>query len=360
MAYEIISENEKQNKLGRTVLALLFFATTTFFVPLFGIPLVILTFLLLSVSTPATKKLVKFAGILCACGIILYLSVVFMGIVVGRIPLLLVFSLFLPYVVAPLLIILAFIMQLLHKPAYGRVSILAIVPFMIIFSLVNIRTYVVKASPYIYMPPALTNENIDVYKRCIEFVRKHDDLKDLVFYFGGVVSQREISSEPNKQFEYLARIDREEETALISKELARIMCPRFERYDDFVFFYKGNNKYIPLTEKEVWHAWPSGHGIVYSLNGSDPNQSQDPKLKIYKPFVKIYDNWYFSRALLMNGCEKQYFLLEPVSKTLIDHSLNLDDIDLNKLHRLFDADNEIVGKKATSVVTEKGSIGLNK
>ncbi len=241
---------------------------------------------------------------------------------------------FLPYVAAPILAIIVSAIQLRGKSISSGVTHIFLIAFMLVFFSINSRTYIIMASPYIYMPPALTNENLKVYKECVKYARDHEELKGLVFYMQGVVSESNVPSDPNTQeslWKALGQISKEPETAAIAKQLPAIMCPRFERYDDTVIFYKGNNPFIPIISKEIWHVWPSGHGVAYSLNGQDPNQSDDPILVKYKPFIRIRGNWYLSRGLLMSGNGRTYYSIPAISKTLIDRSFSINGIDPNKL-----------------------------
>jgi len=241
-----------------------------------------------------------------------------------------------PYVATPLLAIIASSIQLRGKISCGRATHIFLIIFILGFFLINARTYVIWALPYIYMPTALTNENVNVYKECIKYVKGHDELKDLVFYMQGVVSVRKVPSEAavNSSLKTLIQIENEPETTNISKKMVAIMCPRFERCNDVIIFYKGTNPFLPMTAKEIWHVWPSGHGVAYSLNGQDPNQSDDPILVKYRPYFRIHGNWYFSRGLLMTGNGRQYRLMGAISKTLIDRSLCVDNINPDDLDSL--------------------------
>jgi hypothetical protein len=176
------------------------------------------------------------------------------------------------------------------------------------------------------MPPALNNENLEVYKECIKYVKGHDELKNFIFKTWWL-DAREVPSDPNAKISFftnLKRISREPNTAIITGKIQKIMCSWFERSDDIVIFYKGNNPFIPMTAKEIWHVWPSGHGVAYSLNGQDPNQSNDSILVKYKPFIRIRCNWYFSRGLLMSGNGRTYDSIPAIS-------LSIDGIDPYKL-----------------------------
>jgi hypothetical protein len=298
-----------------------------FFVPMCGMPIILIILLLLSASNPQMKRLVKIAIVLFVFGAVGALAV--KGSSAG-----LVLLFFLPYIVAPLLAMIASSIQIFSKPAFNRFTHIFLLIFLFGFFLINVRTYVILSSPIFYMPPALTNENYGVYKECIKFVRKHDERKDLVFYMQGVISGRKEpnESEISSAMEDFRRIKKELETQNIAKQMRQIMCARFERCDDTVIFYKGSSWLIPITAKEIWHTWPSGHGVAYSLSGKDPNQSDDPILKEYKPFIRIQNNWYISRGLLMSSDGRQYHSIPPVFNALVDRSLSLESVDPNNLN----------------------------
>jgi hypothetical protein len=290
-----------------------------------GVPLILLIIGLHSVSTPQMKRPVKIAIILFVCGVLSVFAI--------RGPLGLIF-LFLPFILAPLIAVIVSVIQLRSKPPCGRAALIILIIFIVGFSVINARTFVILSSPYIYMPLALNKDNLKVYKECIKFVKNHDELKDLVFYMSGVVSGRKVpasKSEVTSTLETIKKVESEPETAAIAEQLKQIMCSRFERVDDIVIFYKGNQPFIPATEMEIWHIWPSGHGVAYSLSGRDPNQSDDPILVQYKPFIKIYGNWYFSRGLLMGGNGRMYHSIPAIPRTLIDYSLSIKGIDPNEL-----------------------------
>jgi hypothetical protein len=316
--------------LAKVIVVLFVCGLAGLFVPMCGAPLILVILLLLSASTPQMKRLVKVAIALFVGGALLG-GTLFSRVV--REPLLGLTFWFLPYVAAPILAIIVSAIQLRGKSISSGITHIFLIAFMLVFFLINSRTYIIMASPYIYMPPALTNENLKVYKECVEYVKNHEDLQNYIFKTGWL-DVRERPSEPNAQeslWKTLVQISREPETEVIRKQCIQIMCPWFERRDNIVIFYKGNNPFIPETAKEIWHIWPSGHGIAYSLNGQDPNQSDDPILVKYKPFVRIHGNWYLSRGLFTVGNGRNYTSISPISWMLIDRSLSLDGIDPNKL-----------------------------
>jgi hypothetical protein len=294
------------------------------FVPMCGVPLILIILLLLSASITQMKVLIKIAIVLFVCGALGALTV-------RKTPLWPII-LFFPYIAAPLLAIIASFIQSFNKFTSNRATHLFLLVFIFGFFLINLRTYVIVASPYAYMPSALTNENLSVYRECIKYVKNHEELKYIEYYMGLVKP-----SEPkaNKSImETTRQISNEPETVTIIRQLKQIMCPRFERRDSTIIFYKGSNPFIPKTTEELWHIWPSGHGVAYSLNGQNPNQSDDPILEKYKPFIRIHGNWYLSRGLLMTGNGRTYHSIPAISETLFDRSLYVDGIDPNELEKL--------------------------
>jgi hypothetical protein len=295
------------------------------FVPMCGVPLILIILLLLSASTTQMKMPIKIAIVLFVCGAI--------GALAARRTSMWPILLFFPYIAAPILAIVVSFIQSFDKSTRNRATHIFLLVFIFGFFLINLRTYVIMASPYIYIPPVFNSENFKVYKECTKYVKNHEEVKNYIFKTSRL-DVREIPHEPNAQKmirDTLIRISNEHETKNLKQQLKQVMCPWFERRDDIVIFYKGSNPFIPMTEKEIWHIWPSGHGVAYSLNGQDPNQSNDPVLGKYKPFIRIRGNWYLSRGLLMVGNGRNYTSISPISKTLIDRSLSLDGIDPNEL-----------------------------
>lgn len=301
------------------------------FVPLFGIPLMLFTLLLLSVATPKTKQLVKIAIVLFVLG-----AFTFPFAVRADVQPVVWVILFLPYIASPLLLLAVFAIQLFRKPPQGWVAIIIMSPFVLGCILLNARTYLISALPYIYMPPALSNENLKVYDECIKYVENHSELKNFIFKRRRL-DVRKRPYDPNVSQalgKVLLRISNEPETGVIANQIEQIMCNQFERVDDVILFYKGSGPFLPMTAKEIWHILPSGHGVAYSLNGQDPNQSNDPIIVKYKPFTRTSGNWYISRGLLMRGDGRTYSPMEAISSTLIDRSLKIGGIDPNELHKL--------------------------
>ena len=102
-------------------------------------------------------------------------------------------------------------------------------------------------------------------------------------------------------------------------------CVKVEKNSDIVLFYKVNS----IFQENPFLFY--GHGVAYSLNGEDPNKIESGTLKRHKPFIKISNNWYVSRRLLLGGPRAD--MLTSIPKALIDHSLKIDGIDPNELHK---------------------------
>jgi len=323
-----LSGNQKQRYkcLLKCILVLLFSGLSGLFIPMCGLPLIFTILLLYSASTARMKEILKIAIMLFAFGALSTLII--------RQTIIWPFTLSLPYVVVPSLAMVISLRQACDKSVSNRFTHIILFSFIFLFFIFNLRTYLVMASPYFYMPPALNNNNVKVFKECIEYIKNHEEFKNLVFNARGRTSDNNLPSDPNIReslYKKLRRISIEPKNASIANQIRNIMCSQFERYDDIVIFYKGNNPFIPMTAQEIWHVWPSGHGVAYSLNGRNPNQSNDPVLEKYKPFIKIRRNWYLSRDLLMIGNGRTYSSISPINKTLIDRSLLLKAIDLNEL-----------------------------
>jgi hypothetical protein len=100
------------------------------------------------------------------------------------------------------------------------------------------------------------------------------------------------------------------ELAAISESFRRVGCVRAEKNTSYVVFWPSLT-YILSTSP----------GVLYSLDGHNPNDSIDPRLTGKKPFMLIVGRWYTSKRLVccpfpLMGSEKW-----RLPESLIDHSL---------------------------------------
>jgi hypothetical protein len=114
-------------------------------------------------------------------------------------------------------------------------------------------------------------------------------------------------------------------------QLFRVRCVLFQRDNDFLLFYKMASSPELLDPGFRYVFVPTSAGVLYSLKGENPNEIDSEVLNDGKPFLKIVGNWYMSRHLILIGPRSD----KPVSipSSLIDHSLRVDRLDPNELHR---------------------------
>jgi len=192
---------------------------------------------------------------------------------------------------------------------------------------------------YIYTPPAITFENIPVYRECIKFAKNHNEDKTLVLGVGDRVVVDGVYymlSKGNSFERNRAKKAFSEQDILVMESLchrlSHVKCVQFQRDDDMLVFYKAANVF-PAT----------GAGVVYSLSGENPNEIDSEVLNANKPFVKIGGDWYMSKHLMLAGPRGDIHVSIPES--WIDHSLNTEGIAI---------ENEM------AVVPTKNCTGLNK
>jgi hypothetical protein len=193
--------------------------------------------------------------------------------------------------------------------------------------------------PYIYTPAALTPGDLAIYRECIRFLKEHNDEKQftcqIAFGIGadgaalrvghvytGRVSEMlaNTSVSVKKKLSILEKAKRRKDLELELKSLSNrlfnsnIKCARFHRDGDMVLFYKMQWDFT-LGLKGL-----TGPGVLYSLDGRNPNETDNVILNSYKPFIQIDDNWYMSRHLMLKGPR---FTLNHASmpESLFDHSL---------------------------------------
>lgn len=199
--------------------------------------------------------------------------------------------------------------------------------------------------PYIYTAPALDKQNLEVYGEMIDFVKDYNDLNSIeIDYFGDVFINNKayILNSPyhaTDALEKIITVDGVKRLSKITKDFKKIWCFRAFREFDFVFFISRSSSYRPRR-----------FGVVYSLEGRNPNDIDIETFKKYRlladmsmflggpndvdvntlkelPFIKIKEDWYTSRTLTLPP--KPLIITPPwPSASLIDHSLNINKNEL--------------------------------
>jgi len=174
-------------------------------------------------------------------------------------------------------------------------------------------------SPYIYTSPAITEKKLSVYKNCVNFFAKHDEYKSFEIYKWGEVwvdgSYVAFDIRKAEHADKAAEIFGEKDIVVmgkLSEQLCSIDYLNAERFNNFVLF------------KAFGCSWRfKSVGVLYSLDGENPNEVDSKFLKIKKPFIHLGGNWYASK----NNVTKSRLGPLP-ERSFIDHSLKIDGLDL--------------------------------
>lgn len=279
-----------------------------------------------------TKYYVRVALLSFACGWMFFV----LAPKSAHLPFMLCF-LFLSFMVAPILGIIASIISFKKKAFIGKLFLVFLIFLLLVVFFLHGRYFVISVAPYIYTPSAITRENLSAYKECIKFVKDHDTFKAIGLKRQGFLSIDGTNfiteTLPNYKDIIGAAFSGNEiiRSKNLAKQLARISSPKFRRCDDTVVFYKSANSFLPMAGRDLCHIFPAGQGVVYSLAGENPNEIDNEILNAAKPFIQISGNWYMSRNLILAGPRSDIPTSTP--KSLIDHSLKIDGIDPNELHK---------------------------
>lgn len=136
---------------------------------------------------------------------------------------------------------------------------------------------------HFYTPPALSPEKAAVYADFIRLVKAHPEYRR--FHLDQSGPSKIVISEMlrgNKGFSAY-EVD---ELERISREFKRINCLSADKYGSYVVFMPGPNYILPTSP-----------GLLYSLDGWNPNDVDDPFFNSRKPFIMIKDRWYTSKRL---------------------------------------------------------------
>lgn len=208
--------------------------------------------------------------------------------------------------------IIYYIISYSNRSFIGRCSAIASVIFLFIPLVIAFAFILSLALPCIYTPGAITSEKLHLFERCIKIMKEHDEHLNLVWdtATGHIFVPINGGEEPCFSDDEIA------ETQNISKYLNKLNCYIVERKNNVVLFRIRTNYILPDSP-----------GVIYSLNGQNPNEIDNELMNKYKPFIRILGNWYMSRKLInRNWRDLKY----PIPKSIFDHSLQTKNVDLSR------------------------------
>ncbi len=209
----------------------------------------------------------------------------------------------------------------------GRISILV---FIVLFMMM-LPEWLSRTLPYVYTPPALTSDRLLTYNKCIQFVKEHDEYKDITLFRRGWVSDmNKISFSVGRglfghrsNIQGFSRDEFSEMEALfrqLSREFSSSKIHKTQRDGNMLLFYNNANSILPVPP-----------GVLYSLDGENPNTIDSEVLNASKPFIRISGHWYMSRRLVLAGLGPTHRSIYT-PKSIIDHSLRIEGLNLDKPH----------------------------
>jgi hypothetical protein len=177
------------------------------------------------------------------------------------------------------------------------------------------RLFIQKGFEHIYTPPALTQEKVIVYSSFIRFIESHPEYSRVHLSMWGYPSAT-IHDSKRKQINFSR--DEDDELNKISQGFREVGCMRAEKYSSYVAFISKRNYIMPTRP-----------GVLYSLDGSNPNSIDDEFSNANIPFIQIREKWYMSR-LLVTPLFRKIDNKVPLPKSYIDHSLQYPNPELER------------------------------
>ena len=263
------------------------------------------------------KKEIRSVDLMIAAQVSLLIGILFLGIFIFfRHLFLLLTSLLFLTLLAPLLAIFSYAITL-RVQSSKKLRSIVLICILSVPLLVWTMKIISFTLPYLYTPPAITRDNYKFYSHCIAFVKSQNEHKDIrVSWRGDYVKDGSYfpAIDPNSMdIKNDFSEDEISEMLLLTKEMKKFGCFRFERNMDIILFYKRRNRILPTRP-----------GVAFSINGVNPNDVDSEILNEHKPFLKIHNGWYMSRHLVYGGIRGD--MKTSLPKSLIDHSLRKDGL----------------------------------
>ena len=137
-----------------------------------------------------------------------------------------------------------------------------------------------------YTPPALNSENLPVYSKFVTLAASHPEYKQVRVTYHGYPKVETYDSMLESAYPSTNVESIWDELHEIASEMRRVDCILAEKDGNYVAF-------VP----DETHILPRIPGVLYSLDGTNPNEVDDEFLNGKKPLVPIKDDWYMSRQL---------------------------------------------------------------
>jgi hypothetical protein len=165
---------------------------------------------------------------------------------------------------------------------------------------------------HVYIPPALNKEKMAVYSKFVKLVEAYPEYNEVFLNSWGTFRYDPVELSPDTSDSSMGFERKKYSSAYtydISRGFKQVGCVRAEKYGSYVVFIPKRNYILPTSP-----------GVLYSLDGRNPNEIDDEFLNNKKPFELIKDRWYMSKQLVTSPYRK-IDSNPPLPKSLIDHSL---------------------------------------
>lgn len=176
--------------------------------------------------------------------------------------------------------------------------------------------------PYLYTPPALSEQKIQVYEKVVTFVKKHKiGEKNIVLSYPVIewngYSYYVFMDKEVKKLQPLFSLNDIQQIKALTPILSDVYCDHVEIESNMIMFYSRWRFILPPPA-----------GVLYSLKGTNPNVVGGPIVAKMRPYYRITGKWYASRKLIYRFRRGFHFgSVEPIPKSLVDLTLSTHWLD---------------------------------
>lgn len=197
------------------------------------------------------------------------------------------------------------------KSLMKRLLKYCLVMISILFSIL----FVMLVPRYLYTPPAMEEGKTKGYLNIVKFI------KDLKSNSGSISFSKNIEDTfVTIDHEIFFHKEKELRDRLGEKRFSKFRRLLTILDDTGINSVSFDNNFVAFSKKHFIFESP---GVLFSINGKDPNIIEpENRFFIYKPFEKIYGDWYLSRRLHQR-LGTRYGYKYPVPYSIFDNSLEI-------------------------------------
>jgi len=165
---------------------------------------------------------------------------------------------------------------------------------------------------YIYTPPAISKEKINLFKELYPIINKHQDCIYWIITPSYSIITKRISKDKYEHIFTFKNNDFRKELLPIEKKIKELKINFIKIIGPVVML---------ITASKILS--PESPGLLFIIDNTDPNKIDNIEISQYKPFLKIMDHCYASKKMV---CWQLTRDISSIPPSIFDYSYDTTEV----------------------------------